>query len=353
MKKLYFFVFIFIIIGCSAEKKETNQITQKIRFVDASFETEQVNAIEGEDAADDPAIWINPIDASKSIIYGSNKKGGIENYDFSGKRLRFFELGRFNNIDIQYGFPFDSLSIDILGGSNRTTNTFDIFSISPSGDSISLILSQTVKTIEEVYGFCLYKTTNNEFFAFVNGKSGKVEQWKLKCTGDSVYAEFANKMAAPTQVEGMVVDAEQNLLFLGEEDGGILKFDLSNKSDTAGTYIENSSEENTNIKFDIEGLCLYPKQNNEGYLIASSQGNNTFAVFNRKPPHKYIKSFQIKLGKDTVKETDGIDVYNINFGKGFEKGVFVCQDGFNKSSGKDVPQNFKIVAWSKIENSLR
>ncbi|KAK0357597.1 hypothetical protein LTR94_038840, partial [Friedmanniomyces endolithicus] len=41
------------------------------------------------DAADDPAIWVNPLDASKSRILGSNKKQGLLVYDLDGRQTQF------------------------------------------------------------------------------------------------------------------------------------------------------------------------------------------------------------------------------------------------------------------------
>ena len=83
--------------------------------------------------------------------------------------------------------------------------------------------------------------------------------------------------------------------------------------------------------------------------MASSQGSNSYAVFDRVS-NKYKGSFKIDAGNgiDEVTETDGIDVTNTDFGPLFPKGFFIAQDGTNNGQN----QNFKLVSWQRIANSL-
>ena len=59
-----------------------------------------------------------------------------------------------------------------------------------------------------------------------------------------------------------------------------------------------------------------------GYLIVSSQGSDTFFVYDRHPPHAFVKSFQIV----DVNDTDGIDVTNVALSDEFPFGIFTCHD---------------------------
>ena len=117
-----------------------------------------------------------------------------------------------------------------------------------------------------------------------------------------------------------------------------------------GTIIANSSEENPNFKYDIEGLAIYATDSVNGYLIASSQGNYSYAVFERQGDNRYIGSFRIVGGQiDGVEETDGIDVSNVPLGADYPAGIFVVQDGYNYENEKLVSQNYKYISWEKIE----
>ena len=83
-----------------------------------TVETEPV--ISPEDAADDPAIWINNADPKKSLIFGTDKKSGIYVYDLKGNQLSYSNLGKINNIDLR------SVKGKLhIVTSNRTMSTLD------------------------------------------------------------------------------------------------------------------------------------------------------------------------------------------------------------------------------------
>ncbi|NJM15773.1 MAG: phytase [Bacteroidales bacterium] len=109
------------------------------------------------------------------------------------------------------------------------------------------------------------------------------------------------------------------------------------------------------MAYDLEGLAIfYGKQPNTGYLIASSQGNFTYAIFDRMPPNNYIGSFELadSAGIDGVQETDGLDVLNHNLGPDFPHGIFIAQDGFNYHGDSLKAQNFKLVKWQDIARAF-
>ena len=97
-------------------------------------------------------------------------------------------------------------------------------------------------------------------------------------------------------------------------------------------------------------ISSYKTSENNGYLLASIQGNYSYAVFKRQQPHQYIGSFRIVDGTvDGTEETDGIDICNIALGKQYPKGILVVQDGFNYNGEEHLSQNFKIVDWRKVD----
>jgi hypothetical protein len=97
---------------------------------------------------------------------------------------------------------------------------------------------------------------------------------------------------------------------------------------------------------DVEGLTIYQTRDHGGYLIASSQGDDTFVVYRREPPNAYLLTFEIAAGNgiDGVTSTDGIDVANLGLGDSFPGGLFVAQDNANPGGN----QNFKLVSWDAI-----
>jgi hypothetical protein len=66
--------------------------------VSPDVETDAVAAGVELDAADDPALWLHPENPEQSLLFGSNKQGGIVAYDLAGKEKAYYEVGKINNI---------------------------------------------------------------------------------------------------------------------------------------------------------------------------------------------------------------------------------------------------------------
>lgn len=318
----------------------------------AAVETSPTPQGKNDDSADDPAIWINKNNPDKSLIIGTDKKGGLAVYNLDGSEVKYYSAGSLNNCDLRYGFPLNGDSADILAASNRTMQSISIFRINESGE-LDTIHSRIIKSemTDEVYGLSMYHNKKTGlFYVFVNSKAGEVEQWELFSTGDKIDAKLVRSFKLGTQTEGMVADDETGILYVGQELAGIWKFDAEPSGLITGVIVANSSEENPNIKYDVEGLAIYPTDSLNGYLIASSQGNYSYAIFERQGENKYLGSFRIADGAiDGVEETDGLDVSTFPL-PAFPKGVLVVQDGYNYDGKKKKSQNYKIVDWQQIES---
>lgn len=346
-------LFPFALYSCNRPSEGSRKAGEHItNTVVAIVETEPVPQSRNEDSADDPAIWIHPTNPENSVIVGTDKKGGLATYNLQGEQLNYYPFGYMNNCDLRYGFILENNKIDILAASNRSSHSISIFKISEKGvlDSIhSKVI--TSKMNDEVYGLCLYKSANTgKYFVFLNSKAGEVEQWELFEKNAKIDAKLVRSFDLETQTEGMVADDEKGIIYIGEEVAGILQFDAEPEGSGEGKNVSLSSEENKNIKFDIEGLTIYNSGNGNGNLIASSQGNYSYAIFERQGENKYIGSFKITDGEfDGVEETDGIDVTNIPLGVKFPKGILVVQDGYNYDDRKLKNQNFKFISWEDVE----
>jgi 3-phytase len=103
---------------------------------------------------------------------------------------------------------------------------------------------------------------------------------------------------------------------------------------------------------DIEGLTLAPEGKDGGFLIASVQGNSSYALF-ELPDAKLTARVRIaaNAGKDIdeVTGTDGIALATGNFGAQYPAGLFVVQDDQNPGAA----QNFKYVSWADILKNLK
>lgn len=361
MKNLFALsLFIITFTACNSDKQASKtpiNIYDTIFQTHATVETTPVVSAAGDDAADDPSIWINKNNPAESRIIGTNKKRGICVYDLNGTELFFYPVGHVNNIDVRYNFHLNGKLVDIVGASNRTTNTMTLMAVVPdSGSLVPINARPLTSEVDEVYGFCLYHNKAiNKHYAFVNGKNGVLEQWELFATGDHLIdGKIVRKMRVGSQPEGMVADDELGNLFVGEEDKGIWLFSALADADSSKTLIAESDSTNRNIVYDMEGLSIYYAANHKGYLIASSQGNNSYAVFNRAGNHEYLGSFSVlEQTIDGTEETDGLDVINIGLGAQFSMGFFIAQDGFNFDGDSMKTQNFKMVPWEQIARGFQ
>jgi 3-phytase len=83
---------------------------------------------------DDPAIWVNPMDPTQSLIIGTDKdeNGGLYVYDLQGKIIKektVKNLKRPNNVDVAYGLKLGGKSVDVAVVTERFTHKLRIFSL--------------------------------------------------------------------------------------------------------------------------------------------------------------------------------------------------------------------------------
>ncbi len=323
--------------------------------VTAKAETAAVE--DGEDAADDPAIWLDPNQPANSKIIATNKGGGILVYDLNGRELQNYKTGKMNNIDVRYDFQLGDQKVDIVGATNRSTNTIDIFAIDGETGGLTDIVAEPIKgKMEEVYGFSLYHSLRTgKFYALVLGKEGEFEQYELVDNGSGkITGKLVREFKLATQSEGLAADDEYGVMYIAEEDYAIYKY---NAEPDGGNQPLSTVDiaDGRRLQDDIEGLTIYYGADGHGYLIASSQGSDSYAVYDREGNNAYLDSFQIADGAltDGTSSTDGIDVLGFGLGGQYPDGLFLAQDDSNMDSGKELNQNFKLVDWGQIAKGAK
>ena len=166
---------------------------------------------------------------------------------------------------------------------------------------------------------CLYKSPlTGKFYAFATAKSQGVEQYELIDNGEGQISLIFVRRWDQKKCEGAVADDELGYVYIAEEKSGLWRYAAEPDGSIEGTHIAVVGE--NGYDNDAEGVTIYYARDGGGYIIASSQGNNTFIVYDRLSPHAYVKTFSI----EGVEETDGVDVTNVNLGPAFPYGLFVC-----------------------------
>lgn len=345
--------------------------------VSPSLETTSTNPKE-QRRFDDPAIWIHPTDPALSLIIGANKAYALLVYDLDGNEIQDVDNGNdesYNNVDVRYRFPLDGELVDIVVATQRDSESLEIYKVDvATRQLIDIGHASNDGTIDyEPYGIGLYHDpATDKFYAFVTdgGGNSDVRQYELIDDSGTVKIELKRTLSnVASLAEGVVADDINGIVYIAEEANGIYKYDASPDPDGDGTLnttgvedlddivrttVLEEGEENT--EKDLEGLTLYyaiPDNCNgkSGYLLASSQGNNTYHILERDGNNMYLGYFSIDDGTiDGTSATDGIDVTNLALGSNFPNGFFIVHDDADdlSVSGNSDPENFKMVDWNDI-----
>ncbi|MER7761630.1 phytase [Streptomyces sp. NPDC097619] len=180
------------------------------------------------------------------------------------------------------------------------------------------------------------------------------------------------------QVEGMVVDPVDGTLYAGQEDVGIwrIRADLRSRPvlvDRVREYgIPAAYDEETEecapgadpghggrrLTADVEGLTLVPRRGGGGLLLASSQGDDTFALYDRdrREGNPYRGGLRITARDadlDGSEECDGAAALAEPLGKAFPRGLLVVQDGHDApEDGERTATGFKFVDLGAVLDTL-
>ena len=342
------------------ERDEVGALPDDFVVVQATVQTDPVD--DPCDAADDPAIWLDPQQPGRGFVVGSNKVRGLDVYALDGARVDHVAIGRVNNVDLRDGIELAGALRVIVAASDKAGH-FDVLSLDPETGALTDHGEIPTRPEEETYGFCLYRPDAGSLEAFVTDKSGAIEHWTIGDDGaGSVAGTFLRTLRVSSQPEGCVVDDDTGQLYVGEEEVGIWRFDAAVDGAQEGTLIARTGLElgpepapDAHLFADVEGLAIYaPTDSDEaGYLVASSQGNSSYVLFDRAPPHAYRGTFVVEIEGRRTGDTDGLDVTALEGAAGFDAGMLVVQDGINAASdGSYAHQNFKFVPWASIASAL-
>lgn len=302
------------------------------------------------DVMDDPAVWHHPTRPELSLLLGTDKRAGLDVYNMQGKRVQQLSVGRLNNVDVRYGLQWQGAAHDIAAASLRDDNSLQLFAIDGTGKLHNAGKVATAMT--DIYGLCMYHSVqNNKHYVFVNDKSGLIEQYRIDTDGTGWQGTLVRSLQVPSQPEGCVADDKRGVVFVGEEDEAIWRFAAEADAATTGDAV--IRVDGQQLVDDIEGIAL-AEHNGKSYLLVSSQGNDSYLLFDATPPYAQRLHFRIstnpQLGIDGVSETDGLEVTTRSLGPGFEQGALVVQDGRNRMP--EQGQNLKLVPWQHILQQL-
>jgi 3-phytase len=302
---------------------------------------------------DDGAIWVHPTDPSKSLILTTDKTRGLFVYDLQGTQLQNIPGYELNNVDLRYGFELGGKTYALVAATDRKDDTLAFFLIDEDTGAVSVApgsgFSVGEGSIFPVYGGCMYRSTSAETFVFVNTKGGAFKQFRLTDDGSgSIAATAVRVFGVDSQPEGCAVDDASGVLYMGEEGRGLHRLDA--RADGPHEPVLVDGVEGGRLTPDVEGIAIYRASATSGYVLVSSQGNDTVAIYTLEGNNTYVGSFHVGAGEvDEVTHTDGIEVTHAALSPGFSQGMFLIHDDRDDSNGKPA---FKLVPWERIAGAM-
>lgn len=315
------FIIFFLLVFAVSCKEQLPEIKAKVITQQTLHDT------------DDPAIWVNPKDASKSIVFGTDKNtnGAIYAFDLDGKIIEdktIRGLKRPNNVDLEYGFELnDSISVDVIACTERELQQIRLFSVPDmtplDNGGFKVFTDATDPESNWPMGIALYKSpVTGSLYAIVSRKTGPKDNYlyQYEITSDSLGVHSSlvrkfGKFSGKKEIEAIAVDNEKGIIYYSDEGHCIRKYYAEPSKGDEEIYCFGGDY----FKEDIEGIAI-AKYDKKAFLIVSNQQAHTFNIFDANT-NKFIK--ELNLG--TV-ETDGCDVTTKQLGDKFPNGLFVSMN---------------------------
>ena len=338
------FIFVTILLLSCSEKASHDTTLPIIQY---DVETEQTLT-----DTDDPAIWYNKKEPSKSLVIGTDKddvNAGVYAFNLEGKIVnKSLGFKRFNNVDIEYGFVHGEDTIDIAIATERGTNKIRIFNL----PELNVIDNGGLEVFEgeterSPMGVAIYKK-GNDVYVIVGRKSGPSKtylwQYELRSISGKITSTLVRKFgefSGSKEIEAICVDDELGYIYYSDEKVGIRKY----YADPHKGNEELALFGTRGFKSDHEGISIYKTGKQTGYIIVSDQQSNTFHFFPREgsKSNQHSHNLIVELPVST-NESDGSDVIHYPLNSTFDTGMFVAMSD-NKT--------FQFFSWDKFSKYLK
>lgn len=269
---------------------------------------------------DDMCVWVHPTEPALSTIIASDKEANkLFVYDLEGKAIQTLSAKHPGNIDARYGFPLGKEKVDIIALNQRDDPKILAYKVVIVTRQLERVDTDAITTGEN-YGGTLYCSPKTGRFYFVTtSKSGLVEQYELSDDGKGkVQGKKVRSWNIGGQCEAAAADDSAGVIYIAEEKKGV--WEVGGEPDDAvpGRVVIPLGQ--NGLAGDVEGLAIYHLLEGKGLLLVSNQSRDNFKVYRREAAHEFVGTFAIEGAKDT----DGLDVINVNLGPRFPNGLFAC-----------------------------
>jgi len=344
-------------MACSPEKpqeeKELSADSSEIVRIKPIYTTDTVRY-----DTDDPAVWINYQEPSKSLIIGTDKDedGSLYVFDLKGNEIKektIKGLKRPNNVDVEYGLALKGDLVDIAVVAERMTGMLRVYSLPDmtviDNGGIPVFEGETGPEYRDLMGIAMYRRpSDGAIFAIAGRKNGPTEgsylwQYLLEDDGSGfVKASLVRKFGSfsgKKEIEAIAVDDELGYVYYSDEQFGVRKYYANpEKGDEELALIDTK-----HYLEDNEGISIYAGKDGTGYILISDQSANKFWIYTREGTPENPQDHQVvKVVDVSTISSDGSETVNYPLGEDFPNGLFVAM-----SEGR----TFQIYRWEDIAGS--
>ena len=354
---MMFAVRLAIVAACLTLLAPQDRAPQKPALVKPAMATAAVT-----DDPDDPAIWVNPSDPGRSLVFGTNKvqapAGALVAFGLDGTlRQVIAGLDRPNNVDVERGLVVGGQAIDVAVVTERLKRRLRVFRILPDGSGISDVSSLDQlgvfrdRTGEAAapMGIGLYRRRDGAVFAIVSPKTGPgsdyLQQYRLEDDGTGhVRARWVRsfgRYSGGGEIEAVAVEDALGYVYYADEADGIHNYFADPDHPEAARELAHFGR--TGFSGDREGIAIYERDARTGYLVCTDQiaGNSQYHVYRREgtPGNPHDHSELLKVVAGGADSTDGIEITSLPL-PGFPRGLMVAMNS--------QPRNFLLYRWEDV-----
>ncbi|MGH9341910.1 MAG: phytase [Acidobacteriota bacterium] len=291
--------------------------------------------------ADDPALWIDPDDPSRSLVLGTDKAeapgGSLFVFGLDGKiRQKVGPLDRPNNVDVEYGLLLDGKLADIAVVTERMRSRLRVFRVPPDGGELTDVSSEGGLKVFEgqpadwatPMGIALYRRPRDgAVFAIVGRKYGPREghlwQYRLQDDGggrvQAVKVREFGRYSGTKEIEAIAVDDALGYVYYADERHGIHKWHADPDHPEADRELALFGTEG--FAGDREGIAIYSLRDGTGYIVCTDQRSerSEYRIYRREgtPGNPHDHSEVLKVVRGNADSTDGIEVTSTPLGPEF------------------------------------
>lgn len=336
LKKLCFsLLFGLILSSCQANKTQdfdTNMVQETV--VKPQIITDSVFH-----DTDDPAIWVNPDDPTKSLIIGTDKDadGALYVFDLEGKTIDSLvirNLQRPNNVDVGYGLSIGDRKVDFAVTGERLTSKLRFYSLPDmkeiAAGGIEIFQDELGPEFRDLMGVAVYHDqVSKKHYVIAGRKNGPTDgtylwQYEIMGSNTGIQLELVRKFgnySGKKEIEAIAVDHQLGFVYCSDEGVGVRKYHASPSKGNE----ELALFAKTGFTQDHEGISIYQLDDQTGYILVSDQEVNQFHVFPREGsetnPHQHNL---ITVIRTSAVSSDGSEVTSKSLNTTFSKGLFVA-----------------------------